>query len=297
MPSERTHGREDNVPTAHALCQPSGLLVSAALALTLTGACTHRPESTPESSGATTPGGGRSTSSTCFLLHELGVGELRRSPSDGCSTRVTPASTFKIAHALAALDSRILAGPSVKFGYDGSPNVPETWKRDHTLATALRYSVVWYFQRVATMLGPDREMAYLAKFGYGNQDASSGLTSFWLDGSLRISPDEEETFLVRLYEDALPVSKEAMRTVQEILVQPAGVVVNATGEHPFDSPWPEGAVVSAKTGSSDDVRWLVGHVQRQKRSWVFVSCMTGPSLDPLAAIDLAATSLRAAEVL
>ena len=227
----------------------------------------------------------------------MGVGEIRRSPSEGCSARVTPASTFKIPHALAALDDGILAGPDVRFAYDGSPDMPDTWKRDQTLATAMRYSVVWYFQRVATMLGPDRERAYLAKLEYGNQDGSSGLTTFWLGGSLRISPDEQERFLVRLYEDSLPVSQLAMRTVRDILVQPSGVVVNATGEHSFDAPWPEGTVVSAKTGSADDVRWLVGHVERERRSWVFVSCMTGKGLDPLAAVNLAAKSLRSEHVL
>jgi hypothetical protein len=88
-----------------------------------------------------------------------------------------------------------------------------------------------------------------------------------------------------------------MKTVREILVQPPGVVVNAMGEHPFDAPWPEGAVVSAKTGMGDDVRWLVGHVQRGDRGWVFVSCAGGDELDPMAAIELAARSLRDAHVL
>src|SRR5690348_9455551 len=46
----------------------------------------------------------------CFLLHELGVGEIVRAPAEGCSTRVTPASTFKIAHALAGLDAGVLKG-------------------------------------------------------------------------------------------------------------------------------------------------------------------------------------------
>jgi beta-lactamase class D len=57
------------------------------------------------------------------------------------------------------------------------------------------------------------------------------------------------------------------------------------------------AVVSAKTGSGDEIRWLVGHVERGHRSWVFVSCVVGADLDPLAAIDLAAKSLRAEHVL
>jgi beta-lactamase class D len=154
------------------------------------------------------------------------------------------------------------------------------------------------FQRVAVLLGPDRERAYLERLEYGNRDASSGPTTFWLDEGLRISPEEQEKLLVRLYEDALPVSKAAMRTVRQILVQPAGVVVNALGEHPFDAPWPEGTTVGAKTGTADNVTWLVGSVQRGGRSWVFVSCVMAPSArDPLAAIRLGATSLREAGVL
>jgi beta-lactamase class D len=225
---------------------------------------------------------------------------VRRSPSEACGTRVTPASTFKIPHALAALDSGVLRGPDVVIPYDGSaaPDAPDVWKRDHTLATALRYSVVWYFQRLATMLGADREREYLVRLGYGNRDSSSGPTTFWLDGSLRITPDEQEDFMVRLYTDRLPVRLDAMRTVRAILVQPPGVVVNALGEHPFDAPWPEGTVVGAKTGSSDNVTWLVGNVQRQGRAWVFVSCVIGPrERDPLAAIRLAAESLHAEHVL
>jgi beta-lactamase class D len=268
---------------------------SIALTLTLLSACAH-PGQTALSSENTRVVAA-SPPSSCFLLFEIGVGEVRRLPSESCSTRITPASTFKIPHALTALDSGVLSGPNVAFGYDGATDVPETWKRDHTLATAMRYSVVWYFQRVAKMLGPDHEREYLVKLDYGNQDSSSSLTTFWLNESLKISPDEQERFLVRLYTDALPVSKEAMRTVREILVQPSGVVVNAWGEHPFDAPWPEGTVVSAKTGSGDNVRWLVGHVQRERREWVFVSCVVGAGLDPLAAIDLAAKPLRAEHVL
>jgi beta-lactamase class D len=238
--------------------------------------------------------------SACFLLNELGVREVRRAPAEGCGTRTTPASTFKIPHALAALDAGVLVDANVSFPFEGSSSaqVPDAWKRPHTLATAMRYSVVWYFQRVATMLGVEREQAYLERFRYGNQDSSSGLTTFWLDESLRISPEEQEQFLVGLYGDTLPVSKDAMRTVRDILVQPAGVVVNAFGDHPFDAPWPEGTVVGAKTGSSDNVTWLVGNVRRQGRSWVFVSCVVDPrSPDPLAAIKLAAESLRAERVL
>jgi beta-lactamase class D len=237
------------------------------------------------------------------LLYELGVGEVWRAPSEACETRVTPQSTFKIAHALAALDAGVIAGPDTSFAYDGSPQPFAAWRRDHTLASAMRYSVVWYFQRAAAQLGEKREREYLTALAYGNADPGSGLTSFWLGGSLLISPEEQEKFLVRLFSGTLPVSGKAMRVVQDVLVQPPGMVVNATGEHPFRGLWPAGTTLQAKTGSGRDrsgkqVRWLVGQVSRQGRSWVFVSCVMGTANPaPLAAVDLAAQALHGQGVL
>src|SRR5262249_40396066 len=157
-------------------------------------------------------------------------GEVRRAPAEACRTRLSPQSTFKIPHALAALDAGVLTGPESSFAYDGSPQPFEAWGRDHTLASAMRFSVVWYFQRVAQRLGEARERAYLRKLSYGNGDSSSALTSFWLGGSLLISPEEEEQFVLRLFRNDLPVQPRAMQIVRDILVQPRGSVVNAQGE-------------------------------------------------------------------
>jgi beta-lactamase class D len=240
---------------------------------------------------------------SCFLLNEVGKGEVRRRPAEICTTRLLPASTFKIPHALAALDAGVVSGPGEWMKYDGAPTEMEAWRHDHTLQTAMRDSVVWYFQRIARRLGLERERDYLRKFDYGNADPSSGLTTFWLGGSLQITPEEQLRFMQRLYRDELPTSPAAMHTVRQLIVQPAGVVVNATGTHTFAAPWPSGTIVSAKTGSGTDrggksVRWLVGHVARQGRSWIFVSCVAGGTdTPPLAAVEQAAAALREEGVL
>jgi len=242
-------------------------------------------------------------SGSCFLLLDTHSGDFTRSPDQVCDTRLPPASTFKIPHAIAALESKVIKDANDVIPYDGTPREYETWRRDHTLASAMRYSVVWYFQAIATRLGPGGEDFYLRRLRYGNADPSSGLTTFWLGGSLRISPIEQMTFLRRLYYGELPVADRSMQIVRDILVQPANVVVNATGEHPFDAPWPAETVVSAKTGSTSfapqrAVRWIVGHVKRDGRAWLFVSCVTGADdLDGNAAIDLAARELKAHKVL
>ncbi len=46
---------------------------------------------------------------SCFLLYQVDVGEIRRNPSTSCSLRVSPQSTFKVPHALAALDAGVIA--------------------------------------------------------------------------------------------------------------------------------------------------------------------------------------------
>lgn len=242
--------------------------------------------------------GPRAAAGACFLLREAGAGEVRRDPAALCTTRVTPASTFKIAHAIAALDARVVAGKDTVIGYAGNAVSYDAWRQDHTLASAMRWSVVWYFQRLAERLGMERERDYLGRFRYGNADPSSGLTTFWLGGSLAISPEEQVAFLERLYSDALPVRPEVMRTVREILIQPRGRVTNATGPHPFGAAWPDDFELSAKTGAARDasgldVRWLVGRASRGPRAWTFASLVAGsPDTPALAAVELAARRLH-----
>ena len=240
---------------------------------------------------------------SCFLLYEIGVGERRREPDSACDLRVTPGSTFMLPHALFALDAGVAAGPDETIAYDGTGDVPDSSRRDHTLASSLQHSVIWYHRRLAERMGAARERAYLLNAGYGNMDGSGDPASFWLGDSLAISPDEQQTFLLRLYNDQLPFSRRAQAQVRDMLVQPPGVILNSRGTHNFAAPWPAGAVVSAKTAATTDltghgVRWIVGHVRRGAHAYVFVACVVGPpAMGPNVAIDLAAQGLRESGVL
>lgn len=240
---------------------------------------------------------------SCFLLTELGGGQVVRRPVDACQIHVTPASTFKVPHAIAALDAGAVTGPDEVMRFPGGDEWPASSRRDHTLASAMRHSVLWYFQAIAERLGMEREKAYVRKFRYGDMDVSGELTRFWIGGSLQITPLEQQEFWLQLYRNQLPVSARAVDQVKAMLVQPNGRIVNAAGEQPFGGRWPETTIVSAKTGSATDrsgqgVRWLAGHVKTRNRSFVFVSCVIGPrDVAANAAIDLAARSLRTAGVL
>lgn len=198
-----------------------------------------------------------------FLIREIGQPEdVMKYHATVCSERISPCSTFKIFNSLAALDSGVLTGPNHEYKWDGKKRELETHNRDHVLKTAMRDSVVWYFQRVAREIGPERMRTYLQQLHYGNEDMSSGLDKFWLgdSNSLRISADEQTKLIETLWEDKLPVSKQSQETVKDILK------VRET----------EKGTLYGKTGTDGKkgqmvLGWFVGVVESNKHKYVFAT--------------------------
>lgn len=160
-----------------------------------------------------------------------------------------PASTFKIPHALIALDLGILEGPDhpLERPQEAAPPEGTSSPAVTTLAAAISNSLVWYFQEVARRVGSAQMAAKLAELDYGNGKMGPDLERFWLDGDLRISADEQVDFLRRFWSGELPVGEGAVRTVREMLVlddSPGRMVWGKTGT---TGPGPEGPIL-----------WLVG---------------------------------------
>jgi len=201
----------------------------------------------------------------CFVIRDMRRGTTTRYNQDLCALKYSPCSTFKIFNSLAALDAEVLADANTVLEWDGRPKWNKSWERDHTLATATQYSVVWYYKEVARRLGKQRMQAYLNKVGYGNRNISGGIDQFWLGSSLTISADEQLDFLERLYRNDLPFSQHAMDTTRNILVhQERG-----------------GARLSGKTGSywkdgTYNLGWFVGHLTTvEGGEYVFAYNMAG----------------------
>ncbi len=211
----------------------------------------------------------------CFLLMDLDSGQVTRVNPEKCARRLVPASTFKVPHALIALETGVLEDAREVRKWDGMERAVKSWNQDQTLDTAMRHSTVWFFQGTAKQIGPERMKEWLGRLRYGNQDSSGDITRFWLQGPLLVSGDEQLDFLARLYRDELPVSERSRDIVKGTLVQRADTVGNTRGDIALFGPWKDGAVLSCKTGfaqlSDGDVTWLVGHVQAPGRRYVFVS--------------------------
>lgn len=165
-------------------------------------------------------------------------------------TRFSPASTFKIPNTLIGLESGVIADERFALTWDGKHHDYEAWNRDHDLASAMKHSVVWFYQEVARRIGDARMREWVDKLEYGNRDIGGGIDRFWLDGALRISPREQVEFLRRLHERALPVKDANADLVLRLIVL----------EDTPDYVW------RGKTGltiSGDRaIGWLVGFVER-----------------------------------
>ncbi len=90
---------------------------------------------------------------------------------------------------------------------------------------------------------------------YGNQTIGSpdAIDSFWLEGELRITPQQQIEFLQRLYRNELPFSEEAIAIVKDIMI------VERTPNYTLraKSGW-------AGFGESDQpqIGWYVGYLEQ-----------------------------------
>jgi beta-lactamase class D len=206
----------------------------------------------------------------CFLLYDLASGEQRGVGPESCAHALVPASTFKIPHALIALETGVIEDPDAKVPWDGTKQWLPAWEQSHSLATAIRESVVWFFQRTAVAIGKQRMQEFLTAMRYGNADVRGSLTLFWLDdGSLRITGDQQLEFLVRLFRRELAIERRHVDTLERMMLTDAALMRERL---PDDVPVPvTRASIHAKTGTAQGVSWWVGRVTGPGGDFVFVS--------------------------
>jgi beta-lactamase class D len=222
----------------------------------------------------------------CFVVWDVTADEYIRYNPERCAERLSPCSTYKIPHSLIALETGVIPDQDYVIKWDGTQYPVESWNRDHTMASAVQNSVVWYFQAVATEVGTERMQEYLDRFGYGNQDISGGLTQFWLGSSLKISAEEQIDFLHRLDTGDLPVSARSMDIVKEVLVQEetdAYVYRGKTG-----SCTPEG---------EQPLGWFVGTLNRDGTTIIFATNIQGAGADGQQARGITEDVLKSLDLL
>ena len=189
-------------------------------------------------------------------------------------TAFIPASTYKIPNSLIALetgvikdDVAVLTWDGIERGVDGSPLAQ--WNQDLNMRLAFKHSAVWFYQVLARKIGYQRMQEFVDKMDYGDRNLGKkeDIDKFWLEGELRITPQQQITFLRRLYQNDLPFSPETMNLVKDI------AITEQTSNY----------TLRGKTGWADNVGWYVGYLEQNDNVYFFatnleVNSQTDPAL-------------------
>ena len=115
---------------------------------------------------------------------------------------------------------------------------------------AFKVSCVPYYQEIARRIGPGRMQHFLDTVKYGTMNMGTHIDDFWLNDSLKISADEQLTFLKKMYFTELPFSERAQRMVKVLMLKEQTPLYN----------------LYYKTGTSirgtKKIAWIIGFAER-----------------------------------
>lgn len=227
----------------------------------------------------------------CTAIAEADTGRILKQEGLGCGDRVTPASTFEIALSLMGFDSGFLKdehNPTLPF-QPGDPDWGgQEWRQPTDPERWMKYSVVWFSQRVTHALGQGSFQQYVNQFEYGNRNISgdlgksNALDRSWISSSLKISPMEQVAFLRKIVTRQLPVSSVAYDMTTRIITN--GMLADGWEIHGQTGTGAPG--LPRDDGSWDQAHsygWYVGWVTKGTKTLVFARLIQDEKMTPGAA--------------
>ena len=179
-----------------------------------------------------------------------------------------PASTFKIVNSLIGLQEGKIVNDSMVIKWDGIKRSVESWNKDLTMYEAFRVSSVPYYQEVARRIGKEKMQFWLDSLGYGSKKIITPIDSFWLDNSLKITPDEQLGLIKRLYFNQLPFFKNNQETVKRAML----FENNANYRLAYKTGW-------GKKENENQLAWVEGWVEENNHPYFFVLNFETPDIN------------------
>jgi len=202
----------------------------------------------------------------CFGLYDNGKNEFTIHNLERYrDSAFLPASTFKIVNSLIGIQTGRIVNEKMLIKWDGKTRAIPEWNKDLTMEEAFKVSAVPYYQEVARRIGKDTMQLWLDSLKYGNKKITSRIDTFWLDNTLKITPDEQLGLVKRLYFDQLPFDKRSQRIVKQVMLQED----NANYKLSYKTGW----------GHKEDGKslgWVVGWIEENKHPYFFVLNLEGP---------------------
>ena len=195
-----------------------------------------------------------------FVLYDMAQDTWNIYDMDRAALRVSPDSTYKIYDALIGLEAGVITPEDSTMEWNRELYPFQEWNADQTLQSAMSASVNWYFQEIDKQLGTSAIDRYIREIRYGNENTKGGLSSYWMESSLKISPIEQVELLRKLYENSLGFRTKNIDTVKDSILLSSSKAGNLYGK--------------TGTGCIDgmDVNgWFIGYVEAPDNTWFFAA--------------------------
>lgn len=200
----------------------------------------------------------------CAVFYNSDSCEYKLYNKEICQKQVSPCSTFKIISTLIGLENGVISSKDSKMGFNNTIYPIMTWNSDLTLKEAFQSSCVWYFKKVIDMVGQEKTKEILDELGYGNCDISEwdgsninplpDINGFWLESSLKISPQEQVEVLAKIFDSGTNFESKNIEITKEVMF------VNKIGN----------ISVFGKTGTGTNHAWFTGMVENGATRYYFV---------------------------
>ena len=177
-----------------------------------------------------------------------------------------PASTFKIANTLIALEEGAVANGQEIIKWDGKDRGVKAWNKDQNIDSAFPVSCVWFYQELANRVGLEKYRSYLKEMNYGNAKPGPEVTTFWLRGDLRISAVQQVEFIRKVYNREFKFKASSYDLLKKVMV------IEQTPAY----------TLRAKTGwatSPPPVGWITGYLETKGQVWIYATNIEMPRLE------------------
>ena len=195
-----------------------------------------------------------------FVLYDLGNDTWSIYDIKHATLRVAPDSTYKIYDALFGLEEGVITPEDSFIAWNGESYPFEAWNADQTLQSAMTSSVNWYFQAIDKQLASTDIYNYIQQIGYGNENVSGNLSTYWLESSLKISPVEQVKLLTKLQNNSLGFSSENINAVKDAIClssSDAGTFYGKTG--------------TGRVDGQDVNGWFIGYIETADNTCFFAT--------------------------
>jgi len=192
-----------------------------------------------------------------FAMYDNSLGRHTVYNEQRDTTRFSPATTFNIVQSLLALQTGRLNSDSAIIKWDGVVRPEVEWNKDLNLYQAFRVSANPHFEQLAQMIGKDTIQSWLDTLSYGNKITKNN-TSFWKDGSLKISPDEQIWLVKLFYFKQLPFRKSVQDQVKRMMVQENNMKYQLAY-----------VLGSGKTDKGNEMAWAIGWIEENRHVYFF----------------------------